>query len=280
MKFSLEGVMLYVPKEPLMVVLFSEYDDYLDFSTSISPTLASTAGFFDRKSQIAVFYDQGTDNKFDNLYRLNTQMQIDKKRMMRTREPGAKDRIRLADTLQLLIEVKRANLDIEVVSHEATHQLAGNTGLMPGDSPVPVWAAEGLATYFESPKEAAWSGIGAVNEERLELYRYLAPVPQISNIRFIVTDHIFTHAASNMSTLHAYAQSWALTHFLMNKHFTKLMKYYQKLTEFKGNKRLSEQKYLDIFAEAFEGITIDQLDLQWKSYMRGLKTDLERVLNQ
>ncbi|PHS09659.1 MAG: hypothetical protein COA78_11865 [Blastopirellula sp.] len=280
MKFSLEGVMLTVPKEPLMVVLFSEYDDYLGFSSSISPTLASTAGFFDRKSQIAVFFDQGTDDTFDFLYKINTQLQIEKKRLMRTREPGAKDRIRLADTLQLLIEVNRANLDIEVVSHEATHQLAGNTGLMPGDSPVPVWAAEGLATYFESPKEAAWGGIGAVNEERLELYRYLAPVTDISNIRFIVTDQIFTRASSNFSTMHAYAQSWALTHFLMDRHFTKLMKYYQKLSEHKGNLRLSEEKYIEIFTEAFEGRTIDQLDLEWKSYMRGLKTDLERVLNR
>ena len=30
----------------------------------------------------------------------------------------------------------------------------GDELVMPGDAPVPVWAAEGLATYFESPKEA------------------------------------------------------------------------------------------------------------------------------
>ena len=105
--------------------------------------------------------------------------------------------VRLADTIQLLTEVSRENSDIEVVSHEATHHMAGNTGLMPGDAPVPIWAAEGLATYFESPKEAAWSGIGSVNEERLRWYRGLERDKMHSNIDFIVSDQIFTRAASH-----------------------------------------------------------------------------------
>jgi hypothetical protein len=83
----------------------------------------------------------------------------------------------MADTLALLVQIDRENNDISVVTHEAAHQLAGNTGLLPRDIMIPTWAHEGLATYFEAPKDAAWSGIGAVNEERLDMYRQLERSP-------------------------------------------------------------------------------------------------------
>ena len=44
---------------------------------------------------------------------------------------------------------------VATIIHEATHQLAANTGLMPRKVRRPTWAAEGLATYFESA-EIPW----------------------------------------------------------------------------------------------------------------------------
>ena len=153
----------------------------------MSPTLKSTAGFYHRKKNVSVFYDQGTGKSFEGLHELNKKLQVEKKEAVKRRIPGTKDLVRFANTLQLLTDLAAENLDVEVVSHEATHHMAGMTGLMPGDAPVPVWAAEGLATYFESPKNAAWSGIGAVNRDRLELYRHLARDTKHSNIEFIVS---------------------------------------------------------------------------------------------
>ena len=46
----------------------------------------------------------------------------------------------------MLVAISRENADIEVVSHEATHQMAGNTGLMPRNVITPTWVAEGIAT--------------------------------------------------------------------------------------------------------------------------------------
>ena len=73
-----------------------------------------------------------------------------------------------------MIDLERENSDIEVVSHETTHQMAGNTGLLPRHVQVPRWVHEGLATYFETPNGASWGAIGAVNDSRLKLYRVLA----------------------------------------------------------------------------------------------------------
>lgn len=277
MKFCLEGVELDVPDKLLMVVLFAEHEDYLQFVTLLGPDLASASGFYHRIDNVAVFYDQGTDQSFELLNVLNKKLQSDRDEIRRRKLSGLADVVRFADTLSLLIEVKRANLDIEVVSHEATHQLAANTGLMPEDSPIPVWAAEGLATYFEAPKQAAWSGIGAVNAERLGWYRELAPLTKISNIDFIVSDQLFTRSANNFTTLHAYGQSWALTHFLMERHFDKLVAYYRELGKLPKALHTTPDELQRVFDKVF-GKDKTALDLEWRSYMRSLKTDLEKTL--
>ena len=101
--------------------------------------------------------------------------------------------------------------------------MAGNTGLLPRHVRIPSWVHEGLATYFETPNGAMWSGIGAVNESRLSLYRALERDREHSNIGFIVGDQIFDYAGSLGAKLHGYGQAWALTHFLMEKHFDKFI---------------------------------------------------------
>ncbi len=155
--------------------------------------------------------------------------------------------------------------------------MAGNTGLMPPGCPMPVWAAEGLATYFESPKEAAWSGIGTVNKERLEMYRKLEPDKRFSNIDFIVSDQIFSRSVSHGATLHGYGQSWAFTHFLMERHFDKLMKWYRLVGGKRQSKQLSSSELLASFHQVF-GKDTTALDAEWRRYMRSLKTGLEQVL--
>jgi hypothetical protein len=276
-KFSLEGHDLEVPQERLKVVLFADKEDFSRFGQLLGPSLSKAAGFYDRKNNVSVFYDQGTDESFEALYALNKQLQEQKRGLVRDRAPGTQDVVRLADTIQLLTEVARENLDIEVVSHEATHHLAGTTGLMPADAPVPVWAAEGLATYFESPKQAAWSGIGSVNKERLNWYKGLEADREHSNIDFIVSDQIFSRAGSHGSTLHAYGQSWALTHFLMAHHFDKLFQWYMLIAAKPAGKPLTDQELVESFDKVF-GKDKSALDLEWRKYMRTLKTDLELVL--
>ena len=183
----------------------------------------------------------------------------------------------MADTIELLVGISRENLDIEVVSHEATHQMAGNTGLFPREVVVPSWVHEGLATYFETPDDAAWSGIGAVNADRLERYRALENDRVHSNIDFIVGDQIFDTAASIQGTLHGYGQAWALTHFLMERHFKEFMTFYRRIGEMPPDVLISPQVLTDLFNEVF-GSNRRGLDGEWRAYMRSLKTDLEIIL--
>ncbi|MBC8871664.1 MAG: DUF1570 domain-containing protein [Planctomycetes bacterium] len=279
LRFYSQGVELEIPREPLKAVLFSDYRHFLDFAKRLSPELGSAAGFWTKAENVSVFFDQGTHESFAPLKQLTEQMQQMKEAAPDNVTPRTKDIVRMAGTFALLLEIAQENSDIEVVSHEATHQMAGNTGLMPRHVLTPTWAAEGLATYFESPHDAAWSGIGAVNKQRLHSYRDLQRDRQHSDIGFIVGDQIFTQAQTNDAALYAYGQSWALTHFLMEKRFDELMTYYRRLGEMPPDVILAPELLDKVFTEVF-GKDRTRLDSDWRTYMRTLKTDLEKIVDE
>lgn len=280
LKFYSQGVELEIPQERLMVVLFNEEADYSRFATSLSPQLSSAIGFYDPKLNISFFYDHGSSEDFKELREVADVLKQQGDQFGRDRDPRARDTIRLAATLSLLIEIDRENSDIEVVSHECTHQMAGNTGLFPRDIMTPSWVHEGLATYFESPSEAAWSGIGAVNAERLPLYRILAEAdPEHAHIDFIVGDKIFDLAASHLGKVHGYSQAWGLTHFLMEHHFEELMTFYRRLGEMPPDVSLSSDLLEALFDDVFQADR-ESLNIEYHSYMRGLKTETEEAFGE
>jgi hypothetical protein len=276
MEFCMKGLEVDVPKEPLLVSLFADKQGYVNSDESPDDMKAKSSGVYNRKTNIALFFDQGTSETHQMLSKLSRDLQDAKKDAMRLRAANTKDIVRLANTFQLLIEVERENDDIEVVSHEATHQMAANTGLMPNGSAMTLWAAEGMATYFESPKDAAWAGIGSVNESRLNWYRGLADDREHSNIDFIVSDEFFMRAGNTYTTVHAYGQAWALTHFLMTRHFDKLMKYYQLVAKKKPEEMKDSNVVRGWFQEVF-GKDTSRLNREWRNYMSTLKTDVELV---
>jgi hypothetical protein len=278
LRFYAYGVELEIPKQRLKVVLFNHHKDYVLFAERLSPGLSSASGFWSGGNNTAIFYDHGTNAEFKMLAELNKLLQASKADAVRERTPGAAKTVRLADTIQMLVEIEREDADIEVVSHETTHQMAGNTGLLPRHVMIPTWVHEGLATYFETPEGANWGGIGAVNSSRLEWYRMLEPDREHSSIDFIVGDQIFDYAASHETKVAGYGQAWALTHFLMDSHFDKFMNFYRRLGEMPPDIHMSSEIVNKLFDEEMK---TDRriLDQQWRAYMRTLKTDIEEILD-
>ncbi|MGI8982202.1 MAG: DUF1570 domain-containing protein [Pirellulaceae bacterium] len=279
LRFFASGVELEIPKERLKVLLFSEHQDYLFFATKLDPSLSSAAGFWSPTTNTSVFYDNGTTEDFKQMIEMSTELQEVKVEAVKKRASNAAEIKHLADAFQFIVGMERENLDVKVVSHETTHQMAGNTGLLPRDVRVPAWVHEGLATYFETSEGANWGGIGAVNEDRLNWYRALEPDKEHSNIDFIVGDQIFDYAGSHASTVHGYGQAWALTHFLMERHFEEFIAFYRRLGELPPEVQFSQATLTTVFKEC---IKKDRraLDIEWRSYMRGLKTDLDIILNE
>lgn len=276
-KFYAQGVDLEIPKQPLKVVLFNNVNEYNALSGKFGGDLYLTAGFYEHTTNTAFFYDQGTHESFKELLDLDKDLQNVKKDALRSKASNRGDIVRLADSIHLLVFLERESQDVEVVSHECTHQIAANTGLLPKHVMIPSWVHEGLATYFESPKDASWAGFGAVNEQRLEFYNKFAKIREISNLDFVVSNQVFDYARSHGAILNGYAQAWAMTHFLMEKHFEKFVAYYRKLGEMPPDVPLSAEVLVKLFAEVF-GENREGLEAEWKAYMRGLKTEKQLAL--
>jgi hypothetical protein len=270
--FHAEAVDLDIPTERMMVVLFKDHEQYQTFSIAMSPALASAVGFYSPISNIAYFYDFATDDliqaldKIQEVYREAS----DKAKKFKNNP----DAIRYSKLLDLLVDVQRENSDTTVVSHECTHQMAGNTGLFPRHIRTPKWVHEGLASYFEVSSDGVWAGIGAVSRRRITAYRELAEVDrfgQLANVDFVVSDQIF-----RLGPEFGYAFGWAMTHFMIEKHLGQFIDYYRTLGEVPSEVILNPDLLQKIFHHAVK-TDIKALDTEWKSYMRGLKTDLENL---
>jgi hypothetical protein len=268
--FHAQDVQLDIPNERMMVVLFKHFDQFQEFSIAIHPSLASAAGFYDPISNVAYFYDFATDDLAQALDKVAKIWRDEAKDAKKWRNnPEA---IRYSKVIDMLLDVANDNSDITVVSHECTHQLAGNTGLFPRHIRTPHWVHEGLASYFEVPSDGTWAGIGAVSRRRVTAYRELADADRtkiVSNVDFVVSDQIF-----RLGSEFGYAFGWAMTHFMIENHLKEFVDFYRILGELPPDVRLSPDMLVKLFHHAVK-TDISALDAEWKSYMKSLKTDLE-----
>ena len=271
MKFALDGIVLEPPKEHMMVLLFADEKAFHRYSTLLSPELKMAAGFWSPKDNISVFYDQGTTPRMKLLTAIAEDMQKTKLKARGT--ALSQDMAHLANSFELLIKIAREESDIEVVSHEATHQLAGNSGLLPRGRIGARWAHEGLASYFETPAGAGWGGIGAVNQTRFLDYRIVARDPQRNHLELVISDRLFYTARSQDEAVEAYGPAWALTYFLMETRFEKLIAYYQVCSQFEDD--LPPSNRITAFTKIFGDL--GTLDRELHLFMETLKTDKDRI---
>jgi hypothetical protein len=146
------------------------------------------------------------------------------------RQPG--DRTGSTKAIQQILSRPAAARTVATVIHEATHQLAFNSGLQRRFADNPLWLSEGLAIYFESPdltSSRGWRGIGGLHASRLQtMLGYLPARPENSLLTLLADDQRLRdvrHAEA------AYAESWSLCYFLMRQRKDQLAAYLQHLAE-------------------------------------------------
>jgi hypothetical protein len=276
--FYSRGVELSIPKQRLRGVLFNEHQKFLEFGAQIDPNTASAEGFWSPNLNTTFFFDHATSEDF---LAIKHQAAVYAQQVkILDRHFDVRDSVRCAKLFTAFTQILQEESDLSTVSHEVTHQMAGSTGLLPAGVPIPTWVHEGLATYFECPKDGTWSGVGAINEERITKYRAGANDPAISSIDQVVGNQIFSKAGTKDMRLHGYGQAWAFTHFLMERHFTDLMKYYKYLAALPKSERPTEQQLNELFDRAFDQKERAKMQSEWRVYMSGLKTDLEVAIGR
>lgn len=207
--------------QPLVACVFRDKDSYQAYGRKeLGKTVDSILGYYSYKTNRIAMYD-----------------------LLEGR------RIRSAAQVNALLRRERT---VATVIHEATHQLAFNSGLHRRFADIPLWLSEGLAIYFESPdltSSRGWKTIGKVNHVRLGQFKQFAGRRSPDSLLTLVSsDERFQTV--DMAT-DAYAESWAFCYFLIRtqpKEFAEYLKLMQAKTPLDNH---SPQRRLEDFILAF-----------------------------
>ena len=107
--------------------------------------------------------------------------------------------------------------NVSTIVHEATHQIAFNSGLHTRLADNPFWLVEGMAMYFETPdlkSSAGWRTVGQLNAMRMRNFRdFVKSRRRPGAIREMLSADEQFHSAN--TALDAYSEAWALTYYLI-----------------------------------------------------------------
>ncbi len=219
---------LHEPQFPLVALVFA---DRASFERYARPALGEAA------KEVIGFYNQRTNRMA--LVDL-TGVAPQKRRYMTSRQ------------IRVLLSRPGAERTVATVIHEATHQIAYNTGLQRRFSDVPVWVSEGLAMYFEVPdlkSNRGWRGLGKVNPVRARGFlQYLPKRPRDSLVQLLKDDKRFRDPKQMH---HAYDEAWAWYYFLMKTRPRQMTQYHKLLAEKPVLRWDTPEKRLEEFTSIF-----------------------------
>jgi hypothetical protein len=245
-----KGFDLRQPEFPLVAVVFADKPSYVKFSRpDLGEAGESIIGYFGLTSNRMTMYDlTGVEAQGRGAGRNRTSAEIN----------------------QILAQPDAART-VATIIHEATHQIAFNCGLHTRLSDCPVWFSEGIAEYFETPdlrSAKGWKGVGRdVNPPRLEQFRQYVGVRPANSLETLLRDDTRFHDPKR--SLDAYAEAWALTHFLIRQHSKQYVAYLAMLSKKKPLLPDDADTRIDEFRRAFG--ELNAVDAEFLRYMGRLR---------
>ncbi|MBX7165608.1 MAG: DUF1570 domain-containing protein [Pirellulales bacterium] len=238
--WSRQGFKLNEPEFPLVAIVFRDRQAYEQFA---KPELGDAAG------KIIGYYS----------LRTNRVTMCDLTGVAGL--PPAQARRAGLSAINAALRRGEAQWTVATVIHEATHQIAFNTGLQTRYADVPLWASEGLAVYFESPdleSSSGWRTMGEVNRPRLDQFRRFLPQRAADSLRTLIQDD--TRLRDTGTAADAYAEAWALTYFLMRQRREAYQGYLRKLAAKAQLVRDAPETRVADFVEAFGDLSTLEAD--------------------
>jgi hypothetical protein len=105
--------------------------------------------------------------------------------------------------------------NMETLTHEATHQLTFNTGLLARQSEIPLSIIEGLAMYCERRRLFAHTEPGQPNLRRLDELAHIRRREPWIGVEELLVDDRACFRRSGDRLLLSYSESWLLVYHLM-----------------------------------------------------------------
>lgn len=236
------GLELHAPPGPLIAIILADRKQFARYAAAdVGSAAEMSKGYYSIRSNRMVLYDL-----------------------------TAGEAVRPARTIQEIVRrVSASPLTVATVVHEATHQIAFNSGMHTRYADNPLWLTEGMAMYFEAPdlrSRAGWRTAGKINPARMRRFQdYRRKRRKSGSLQRLFTDD--QRFNDPKTAADAYAEAWALTYFLIRKKGRRYARYLQLISR-KRPLRFDkpEQRLID-FRKAF-GDDLDRLDRDFLRYMR------------
>ncbi len=248
--WKLRGLELRDPDMPLVALIFGTEASYARYAKAeLGDATGNVVGYYSFRTNRMTMFDLTKMNGLQNVPRhLGTSAQINLILM----QPGAE---RMVAT----------------IIHEATHQLAYNCGMHQRYADIPLWVAEGLAVFFETPdlrSKRGWKNIGGVNRLRLNRFRKYPGAQEPDTFRSLLVDD--NRFRMPDTALDSYAVAWSLNHYLIHRRCEQYVKYLNVLARNAPLLKDTPEGRLDVFAEAF-GQTPAELQDDFLRYMKTVR---------
>jgi len=230
--FSVRGFHLDEPEFPLVAIVWPTRNDFYRYAQRDGSTLPpGVLGYYSQISNRITLYDTGVGSA----------------------DPEAWQR------------------DAETIIHEATHQTAFNTGVHLRFGNTPKWVVEGLGTLFEAP--GVWNSrvhknrSDRINRGRLEDFKRYAKTKRVvgSLAEFVSSDRRFS-----ADVFAAYAEAWALTHYLIESRPRQFAEYLSRTTQREPFEAYPAPQRLADFMDVF-GTDLRLLEAQFVRATEGLE---------
>lgn len=238
------------PRLPMVALVFNSRDAYMQFA---KPEVGEMA-----KDMIGYYHLQ-----------TNRIVSFDITGVQGLAQPG--QRYATREMLMQLFLQPQAERTVATVVHEAVHQISYNCGLQVRLADNPKWVSEGMAMFFEVPDKSSvgWGTIGKVNPIQLVQFRkYMGSRPADSLTTLISDDQRFSGPADQV--LGAYAESWALTYFLMKAQKKNFGNYLRDLGQLKPLGETDPRQRMELFKKHF-GTNLGKLDIDFIKFIRAQK---------
>jgi hypothetical protein len=202
--WSRRGVPIRQPEIPLVAIIFPTKSTFVQYAKQdVGEAAAAIIGYYHLEKNFTVLYDLTETSAISPLAARRSLTEINR-----------------------LLAHPESYRAVATIVHEATHQLCYNTGLFSRMAETPVWLAEGIATFFETPdlqSTAGWRSVGEINPKRLEDFRKSrSRGTRQPLVTLIESDDRFRDTST---ALEAYAEAWALCYFLLKRYPQKMAAY-------------------------------------------------------
>lgn len=243
------GIELHEPDAPLVAVIFDSQQTYAAYSQAdLGNSAQNIIGYYSLLTNRVNMYDlTGTD----------------------AMEGGnAKNS---AAKINAILSRPEAERTVATIVHEATHQLAFNSGLHVRLADIPFWVSEGLAIYFETPdlqSAKGWRSIGGVNRVNLLNFRQYMQTRTKDGFKSLIGDD--TRFRDSKLASQAYAEAWTLSYYLNQRKSEAYVAYLKELSQSKPLVSETPEDRMALFRKHF-GEDLSALEEDFLKFAQGLQ---------